>query len=527
MKLIWHIVRKDLARLTVPLSLWIAFVVVTTAWFGAAGAPVAASTAVAADLLGGWIGTLHGSGLAGVLFQTTVGALLAAVLVLEDLPAGSVAFWLTRPANGLRMVAGKSLGAALFFAVMPALALSVVWLAFGFTPGETAVAAVEYAGWQLGLFLPALAVAAMTGSLGRYAVGALLVWLIAVFTVIVGDDAKGGALLRAPLLDARGTAVVGILLVGSAAVFVQAYLRRRKSAWAVLATTLGLMILVRVTWNSPSQPERASRSDAGITMEWNRMSLQGEEPVLTMTVAASGRGSVVAAPVFGVLKVSPATGAPREYELERGRRWGEAAALRVAGLATAGAPLVWELGMGRARALAEELSKDRTVPPGEIRMAMMAGRVLWELPLRVGSEGHAQSAHTRILNIGWSDDRSKRKILLQERDARLALHHGIRKNTGGRSERRRDADMLDCFLLVNRSRGYARAVEIGEFGAARMHSLRVSARVVEIEPAAPAGAELAAWDEGATLVKVRFSSAGTEVRSMPGGKITIEEANQR
>ena len=150
MKLIWHIVRKDLARLTVPLGLWIGFVVVTTAWFGAASPPVSAATAESANLLGWWINTMHGSGLAGVFLQATVGALLVAVLVLEDLPMGTVAFWLTRPASGMRLLVAKCAGAALFFAVMPALALSVMWLAFGFTARETGLAKMPQVGVAMG-----------------------------------------------------------------------------------------------------------------------------------------------------------------------------------------------------------------------------------------------------------------------------------------------------------------------------------------------------------------------------------------
>ena len=440
MRLAWHIVRKDLARLTIPLGLWIVFVAGTTAWFGVSRPPTYASTA---DILSGWVNNLHGFGLAGVMLQATVGALLAAVLVLEDPPVGTTAFWLTRPVSGARLLAAKFAGAGLFFALMPAAALMVVWLGLGFSWRESGLAALEFVCWQLVVTVPVLAVGVTTGNLGRFVFVALGLWLLVVATVVTGEEAKVAVALRNEWIDPRGAAIVGTLVLGAGLVFSRSYLGRRRRAWVLSALTLALMLGGRAAWERGAEP----RADAA-------------QPV----VAA-----------------------------ERGPGWTGT----------------------------EELALRPIVQRSELRLSGWRMRVLGEMPLLDGAEMRAGSERLRLVNLGWNEGRSKRRMVLQERDARLAADYGVQRNTGDYNERRSDVIKADAFFLVNRARGYACRLEISEIGTARMNSLRLTARIMEFAPVVPIGADFARWDEGATIVKVQCTREGTGAPSagtIPGNK---------
>ena len=157
---------------------------------------------------------------------------------------------------------------------------------------------------------------------------------------------------------------------------------------------------------------------------------------------------------------------------------------------------------------------------GEVRLAKMQARVLWEMPLRIEAVGRSGSSLARLLSLGWAENFTRRRIVLQERDARLAIEEGVGLNLGERAMRRRDDARVDAFLLVNRARGYARVLGLQEIGTARMNSLLLTARVLEIEPAAAIGPALNAWEEGAVLIKVRFTTLEAAVQVLPGGTVT-------
>lgn len=514
MMLTWQIIQKDLRRLTVPLGLWVLFVGGTTVGFGLYPAPELAGNA--ADI-GGWIDGLYGGGIATVLLQSTVGALLIAVLVLEDPPGGTTAFWLTRPMSNTRLLAAKVLGGTLCIAVIPALALALCWLGFGFSLRETAWAAGEHVAWQIILVLPALAVMSLGGGLGRFAIVALATWLVVAFTVIAIDAPSVRLLLHPKWVDARGATMVGVLALGSFMTLVSSYHRRRVLSWVLWSVTLTLLIGLRAAtgenWTkAPIQPSPAVED-----VRWERVRLDGSTPVATLLTPGSDTAGVWLAPLAAKVQTTPAVKDGKTFELERAPAWGEAAALRVSGLERSTGPLAWNLTLGGD--LAEELRRNPAVGPGEVRLAKMQARVLWEMPLRLAAEARSGAAYSRVVSLGWADNFSKRQIVLQERDARLAIGDGIGRSVGGRELRLRDETRADCFLLVNRARGYAHALAVREFGTARMNSMLLTARVLEIEPAVAIGPELSGWEEGAVLIKVRFTTLEAAVHVLPGGRV--------
>jgi hypothetical protein len=170
---------------------------------------------------------------------------------------------------------------------------------------------------------------------------------------------------------------------------------------------------------------------------------------------------------------------------------------------------------GGDRLLEEALVRESAVAGTARRSTESRGRVLWEVPLREGEGVQAGSACARIVHLGWSEDRKQRRLVLYERDARLAFDYGVHRNTGTAEGRWRDKVKVDQFLLVNRSRGYAKSLTVHEVGAARMNSVMATARILEFAPAVPIGAEFARWDEGATLVKVRWTGGQGGAQAHP------------
>src|SRR4051812_41175621 len=113
MKLIWHLVRKDLRRHRWSLLFW-ALLFVAQECFGIVMLQVNNPTLEMA----GWL--QQGSWLL-VFLQFVTGYVLVAQFVLDDELTGTRMFWLTRPLSTRRLLAAKTLGILLSFAVLPVL----------------------------------------------------------------------------------------------------------------------------------------------------------------------------------------------------------------------------------------------------------------------------------------------------------------------------------------------------------------------------------------------------------------------
>ena len=293
MNLTWQIVRKDLMRLKVPLSLWLLFVVGMTMGFGLLPAPDDESSR---RDLPGWISGLQGLGMAVAMLQGVVGALLAAVLGLEDPPNGTVAFWPTRPISRARLFGAKLLAGFVGLGLLPTLALIVVWLGFGFTLRETMLAASEHLAWQLAVLVPALALAVLGGGLGRFLAAALGVWLLLVFTVVFGDASMTEHLLYPTRLDPRGAALVGTLWFGCLGALGLAYARRQVAAWVIVGATLGAIVVVRAWIPDFGRRAMAPAKAEEERVRWQEAQVEGNAPsVRLVTPAQDAAGRLWAA----------------------------------------------------------------------------------------------------------------------------------------------------------------------------------------------------------------------------------------
>jgi hypothetical protein len=462
-RLTWQIIRKDLTPL---------------------------SSGDGAEILG-WIQGLHGGGIATVLLQSTVAALLAAVMVLEDPPGGTTAFWLTRPMNNGRLLVAKLLGGGLAFAVIPALALALCWLGFGFSLRETAWAAGEHLAWQIILVVPALAVMALGGGLGRFVIVALATWLVVVFTVIAVDAPSVRALLQPQWVSVRGAKMVGVLALGSVLALITSYRRHRVLPSVLWGVTLTILIVLRTATGETMTGARVQPSPELAGVRWERVREDGGTPVVTLLTPGPDEAGRWLAPLAARVQATPAG---KAYELERASAWAEVAARRLVGMEQSSDPLAWSLALGSE--LAGQLRENPTIGSGEVRLAKMQARVLWEMPLRVEAVARSGSSLAQMVSLGWADNFSRRRIVLQERDARLAIDEGVGLNLGERGMRRRDDARVDAFLLV------------------------LTARALELEPAEAIGPALNAWEEGAVLIKVRFTTTEAAVHVLPGGTVT-------
>jgi hypothetical protein len=117
MKLMLHIVRKDLRRLRWYLAAWLAVVAARYA----IGYAVIWGSVISGDTFR-WLEVVVGAMGAGEVIAMFF---VTALLVQGDALVGSRQFWLTRPISGWRLLGAKILGAVLLL-LAPALALAFV-----------------------------------------------------------------------------------------------------------------------------------------------------------------------------------------------------------------------------------------------------------------------------------------------------------------------------------------------------------------------------------------------------------------
>jgi hypothetical protein len=186
MNLTWHIVKKDLRRLLVPLALWALLLLV--------------QIFIGVRLLHGdgdnleWFGRMSLYGYLFFALDLVVSYVLVAMLIHEDPLTGSQEFWLTRPISGGRLLAAKSLGAVLMFGVLPVAIWLPWWLASGYGWPEVAAAIFETLVLKWVVIIPASLLAALTANFSRY-----LTWTLATILLLVLGSALVGMSL--PILQ--------------------------------------------------------------------------------------------------------------------------------------------------------------------------------------------------------------------------------------------------------------------------------------------------------------------------------------
>ncbi len=517
MSLVWHIVRKDIQRLWLPLGLWLALVLAQTLL-------AVHSMGLVQVTVSSYEGLSYFVATWGVILGV-VGFVLAAWLVMEDNLVSTQAGWRTRPINGARLLAAKSLGALLMFSVLPAAVLTPVWLGCGFSAGEWAGAAGALMLRSGLISAAAFALAGITETSGQFllrAIGAAVLlplfvgYVSGAFARPGGDTPVGVAESRSWLLLAIGL-LTPLVMLGH-----QFLTRRTLRTVAIFGAGVVLMLGVKFAWvwdfsspgSGPGSDQQAAAAAADPEVKF-RVTEQTEssadaEKNGDASFQARWSGVMAGAPAGSFLRLDSARGLRRRadqslatvgFKVTAGRQTTppESAVRVAAGLpGLAEEPATWAI------------ESDQTDPRGlfQVRLtaSLLRGRVLGELPLRPGAELHTGSSLTRIVSIERTE--SGLVVQLEECDAWFAWLAGMDPE-GPDSAWRNSRRVADGFVLLNPAHTYVQSPAVAVIGTIRVNSLQVYRRELTVTPptttVAGVAQETPGWEEGLVIMKVRFS----------------------
>lgn len=516
MKLGWHIIRKDLRRMALPVGLWLAFLLATALWFswltpdmqGHAASEIGAWTTMASI----WIRLLVGA-------QFLFGYLLAGSLVLEDAPIGSDGFWMTRPIGAMRLLAAKAGGAGLLFVVGPTAVLVPVWFASGFTLDETMRAIGDVALWQGAVTLVALGVASLARNLVQFLL--CTVGLYVAFNLCMVIDGLPWfsrnvppALWRSRTILVQ-TAVFPVML----AVLVQQFLVRKTSrSWLIIGLVLLACGTIRVAWPWDFWSDMTARKETRefadhpadraanivVASSFKRRARTGWLPHLD--VVAPWSREQFFAPV-GARRRDGSAG------MTRFGNWGETACLRAIGFDPGEGPLTWQFTLQPERSGGQVPENPHFT--GELDVWVARARVMGEMPLQVDAALSKAQGRTRIVSLTRGEGGRLDEIFIEERESGSVSElrdYDARQKFHNRSH-------IDHFLLIQRVRGEASLLSASEMGAVELHGQRIAFRRLFVSG-------MKDWRE-AVLVKVRVERLRSFQRPIDVRGVTIQGEEAR
>jgi Flp pilus assembly pilin Flp len=259
MKLIWHIVWKDLRALRGWLVLWI-FVAALPVLDGFMLLYTPPETFRRSD----WDAPVVYGFVCGL--EILVAYTLTIVLIHADSLAGTRQFWVTRPISNGRLFVAKGIAAISILWGVPVVVSVPWWCWCGFTLSQMGAAAAELGLLAALIYLPAAAIAALTDTIARALLWSLVFLpivltnfpLLAVLPQSAGVD--GALVTRVVLMTGLLFAEIGLVVVA------RFFLRAR--VWPVVLVAI-LAISSQwtgrwITWNyyatrsSEVRPERAA-----------------------------------------------------------------------------------------------------------------------------------------------------------------------------------------------------------------------------------------------------------------------------
>lgn len=519
MRLIWHIVQKDFRRLWLPLTLWLVLVLAHTALLAMKADPSASAASHE--------GLYYFANTCGVIVAA-VGFILAAWLVMEDSLVDTSAFWVTRPISGARLLAAKALGAFLLLSVLPAMVLTPVWLACGFSFREIWLSAVDLGLLQAMLSVLALMLAGLTATSGQFLVrtigGAIILPVYLAYVLGRFTWAKTG--FSNGVAESRYGLVLALMLLTPVALIAHQFLTRRTLRSAALGGMgLLLMLVVALAWPWDFSPQFLRFAQR------NRLTPDPRDQQVELKIEWLTGPTVRPIGSWRIKQVDVVTAVPSgtyvRVDAIKGRWWKEGdptsahnfkvdyrrmgrispqVVRQLLGLPLpANTPVNPLIGGEEAIAPSAWARAGGLTLQGEISASLMQGRVLGELPLRVGAELRVGASFTRVISIEQVDGRML--VRLEERDAWPALALGYYS----RSEvsvlhKTRPAD--DAFVLLNRPLAHDQILAATDIGTVRINSIMVGQRQLSITPPTrevDGRAEaIPGWADGAVIAKVRF-----------------------
>ena len=240
MKLVWHIIWKDLRRMRWLLVLWSGVILLQYAAWRAGAGDLKVGTALGVSDLVVALWVLH----------LVIAWLLVPQVLQDDALRDPGAAWQTRPISRGRLLAAKLGGVVLMLCLWPSVLTVPWWMEFGFGAGEIVRAvAVNTVGMTLFTGL-ALMVAVITDGGGRFiawsialAVAAALGWLL----LAVGLLREGEGTVSAAVLMTRASLACSLALVTAAVVGPWQFLTRRTAVGRglVIAMVVGVALIVQ------------------------------------------------------------------------------------------------------------------------------------------------------------------------------------------------------------------------------------------------------------------------------------------
>jgi len=257
MNLVWHIVKKDLRRLWVPLALWsllVAFQVVvglTLLWSNRS-----------ADLA--WFDRMADYSHMLLGLDLLFAYVLVAALVHDDSLVGSHVFWRTRPLAGGRLLGAKLLAAALMFGVLPVVIWLPWWLACHYGWRDVLGAVPEILGMHAVVVMAALLVATLTDTLGRFLAWTIMLAItLATLGMTLMSLSHGAYWWKSQahgafkfvestqgLVESRAVLIFVVLLAVIAIVVIQQFVARRP-AWVFGQVLAGFVVAALIAMQSP------------------------------------------------------------------------------------------------------------------------------------------------------------------------------------------------------------------------------------------------------------------------------------
>lgn len=235
MRLVWHIIWKDVRRLRWPLALWGAVILVQYAvWHGQRPHDEAGGLRRVTDM----VLLLWG-------LHLVLGWLLVPQVMADDPLLEERAAWRTRPISGGRLLAAKLGGIFVMVCVWPSLLTVPWWIEFGFGPGEIVRAvAVNVVGMMLFAGL-ALMVAVLTGRLARFIAWSLVFVVAAVLgglVLAVRMPESGERELSAAVVLTRASLACWLTVATAAIVVPLQFLTRRTKLARGVAIAMAFII---------------------------------------------------------------------------------------------------------------------------------------------------------------------------------------------------------------------------------------------------------------------------------------------